>query len=71
MRGAETMNWANKRPSKLERRAAEKYAQVVLSAGQRSIDFYVDTGDCLFCNVRHGRHETHCTLARLFGSYTE
>jgi hypothetical protein len=65
------MNWIDKKPTKAERDEAETYAKVVTAAGQRSVDYFLDTGECVFCAVNtNGFHETHCDLAALFGAST-
>jgi len=42
-----------------------KHASVgamTMAAGRRAIDYYVDTGECLFCASEDhgGQHEDHC-----------
>ena len=65
------MAWQGRRPTNAERTEAETYAKVVAAAGQRAIDYFVDTGECLFCSVNgNGMHEEHCDLGPLFGAST-
>jgi hypothetical protein len=40
--------------------------EVLFAAGQRAAQWYIDTGDCLFCAVdsapKGHTHERHCTF---------
>lgn len=48
------------------------YIALCQAAGQRAIDWYLDTGDCFFCLAHEdGRHETHCELGKIFGTYED
>jgi len=63
------VSWKGRRPAEAMREWAKGYSEVVQLAGQRAIDYHVDTGECLFCNTDgDGRHEHHCELGRIFGT---
>jgi hypothetical protein len=51
---------------------SKNYSNIVREAGIRAIDYFDDTGDCLFCQVDEKcRHEEHCTLGKLYGFIQE
>jgi hypothetical protein len=46
--------------------------EVVVEAGRRAICYYLDTSDCLFCNVDNAEkgqeHEAHCTFYGIYSA---
>jgi len=46
-----------------------KKEKLLETAGIRAIDWYLDTGDCFFCDVdaapKGEHHQRHCTFSRM------
>lgn len=44
--------------------------RAIQALGQRALDYYIDTGFCVFCDaddVRNRPHEEHCNVGDLSG----
>jgi hypothetical protein len=36
---------------------------LMMKAGRRAAQYYIDTGECLFCSASTTKHEGHCAFS--------